>query len=370
MDSIDCSLYTKEAQKWVDSGKQAVGTVCCYLPEEVFHAAGLLPVRLRATGIKNDALGEIYFSSYSCPWARATLTELLEGDYKFLEAVYSTNGCMQSQRIFDNAQYYDKSGRTYHLFNSPRLVDDRALGFYEREMADLIDAVEEFTGKKITDDDLRNSVEIFNESRRLIKQLYELRKADEPVISGTESLKWTMAALSMPKEVFNEKLTTFLEEAKKREPIKGHGARVLLVGSAMDDPEYMQAVEDAGCLVVSDITCFGSRSLWEEVDTEGDIKTNIAEMYLRRPGCPRMVDTQRLMMDEIVKMYKDFNAQGIVYVRQMNCDPWGSMRQYFDEYFAKNGIPYIEMEKEEVIINAGQVGVRVGALVEMLEGEE
>jgi bzd-type benzoyl-CoA reductase N subunit len=370
MSSVDCSLYTKEAQEWVVSGKQAVGTVCCYLPEEVFHAAGLMPIRLRATGTKSDALGEVYFSSYSCPWARATLTELLEGDYGFLKAVFSTNGCMQSQRIFDNAQYYDQTGRYYYLFNSPRLIDNRALDFYKQEMIDLIASVEKFTGKKITDDDLRHSAEVFNETRRLIKRLYDLRKADNPVISGADSLEWTMAALSMPREVFNQKLTSFLESATDRDPITGHEARIILVGSAMDDPEYMRVVEDAGCIIVGDVTCFGSRSLWEEVETKGDIKTNLAQMYLRRPACPRMVDTQRIMMDQILSTYHDFRAQGIVYVRQMNCDPWGSMRQYFDEYFTKNGIPYIEMEKEEVIINAGQVGVRVGALVEMLdEGE-
>ncbi len=370
MDSIDYSLYPKEAREWVDSGKKAVGTICCYFPEEVFHAAGLLPVRLRATGAKTDALGEVYFSSYSCPWARSTMNELLEGDYGYISAVFGMNGCMQSQRIYDNAEYFDTSGRFYYLFNAPRIISDRAFDYYKGELEDLITAVEQFSGKKITDDELRKSVKIFNETRQLIKKLYDLRKADKPVISGTETLKWTLASLSMPKEVFNEKLSAFLEETKTRKPIEGHDARVIMVGSAMDDPAYLQAIEDAGCLVVSDVNCFGSRSLWEEIETEGDIRNNIAEMALRRPACPRMIDTQRSMMDEMVRMYKEFNAQGVVSVRQMNCDPWGSLRQYYEEYFGQAGIPYIELEKEQVIINAGQVGVRVGALVEMLDEEE
>ena len=372
MTTVDCSLYTKEAQAWVASGKKAVGTVCCYLPEEVFHAAGLLPVRTRATGAKNDEAGQIAFSSYSCPWARATYSEIMEGAYTYLDGLYSTNGCQQAQRIWDNAEYFDKSRKIpdYFLFTCPRLIGDRARAYYREEFDLMVKHVEERYGVEITDEKLRESVKVFNETRRLIRKMYEMRAQDDVTISGYEAFQWTLAALSSPKEVFNEQLAAFLEEAAQRDPID-YDARVLLVGSAMDDPEYVKAIEAAGALVVGDVTCFGSRSLWEEIDEDAeDIRKAICDMYVTRPGCPRMVDNQRGMMELCVNMAKQQNADGIVFVRQMNCDSWGAMRIYFEEYFGGNDIPYIEIEKEEVIINAGQVAIRVGALVEMLDEEE
>ena len=371
MITVDSSLFPKEAEEWVASGKKAIGTVCCYLPEEIIHAAGMLPIRVRATGAQSDALGEVYYSTYSCPWARTTLEQIMTHDgYKKLSGIYSSNGCMQAQRIFDISQFYDEKGGSFHLLNCPRKIDEDAVDFYKVEMEEMIAAVEKLAGVKITDDMLRQSVEVFNETRRLIKKMYEMRQVAQPTISGTEALEWTLASLSMPKEEFNKQMATFLMEAATREPIKGHDVHVMLVGSPTDDPAFVKAVEDAGCLVVTDVTCFGSRTMWEEIALEGDIHDNIARMYLQRPACPRMIDNQRIMMQTIFDMYKGSTAQGIVYVRMMNCDPWGAMRQYFNEYFTQNGIPYVELEREQVNINAGQVGVRIGALVEMLEEGE
>ncbi|WP_165045479.1 2-hydroxyacyl-CoA dehydratase subunit D [Adlercreutzia sp. ZJ138] len=372
MEKIDSSLFPKEAEEWVASGKMALGTVCCYLPEEIIHAAGILPIRVRATSALSDALGEVYYSSYSCPWARTTLEQLMtHPGYKKLSGVYSSNGCMQAQRIYDISEFYDEEGRDYHLLNCPRKIDEDAVDFYKVEMEDMIASVEKLASKTITDDMLRKSVEVFNESRRLIKRMYEMRAVEKPTISGTEALEWTLASVTLPKEEFNKRMAAFLEEAATREPIEGHDVHVMLVGSPTDDPAFVKAIEDAGCLVVTDVTCFGSRTMWEEVELEGDIRDNLARMYLQRPACPRMIDNQRIMMETISDMYKKSTAQGIVYARMMNCDPWGAMRQYFDEYFTQNGIPYVELEREQVNINAGQVGVRIGALVEMLEeGEE
>jgi benzoyl-CoA reductase/2-hydroxyglutaryl-CoA dehydratase subunit BcrC/BadD/HgdB len=276
---------------------------------------------------------------------------------------------MQAQRIFDNAEFVDNS-YPHHLFVTPRLVGERALGFYLEEMRKLKAMVEAFSGTEVTDEKLRASVELYNESRRLIKQLYELRKVDKPVITGAETLKWTLAAISTPKEEFNVQLKNFLKTAKDLPPVEGHDVRVLLIGSAMDDPEYVKNLEDQGCLVVSDVQCFGSRPLWEEVEAEGDIFQNIAEMYLRRPACPRMSDTHDQIVKTIKDMADEYRVQGIIYLRMKNCDPWGGESLFFRDLFKEADLPILEIEKEEITSNAGQIAVRTGAFVEMLEERE
>lgn len=369
MSAIDYGIMTDAAKEWKASGKKLLGTICCHIPEEVIHAAGVLPVRIRATGAKDDSIGETYMSPFSCSFARAALQYLADGTYDALSGVVGTNGCMMTQRIYDNAKFIDEK-REYHLFTTPRLTHDRALAFYIDEMRILKEKLEEMTGNKITDENLKASVELFNESRRLIKQLYDLRKSETPVITGADTLKWTLAAMSMPKEQFNAELAKFLEEAKNLPPVEEKRARMLLIGSGLDDPEYVKLLEDQGCLIASDVQCFGTRYLWEEIATEGDISANIADMYLRRPICPRMCDTHHGIVDFIVNMAKEYKVDGVIYVRMRNCDPWGGEKMFFADALEKAGLPLLELEREEITTNAGQVAIRTEAFIEMIEERE
>lgn len=365
----DYSLNNAALKQWKADGKKVFGTICCHLPEELIYAAGILPIRIRATGGKDDSVGEIYMSPFSCSYARTCLQQLTDGTYAVLDGLIGNNGCMQAQRIYDNAAAIDTEKKIdYYLYTTPRLIHDKALDFYKNEAGMLKEWLEGITGEKITDEKLRAAVEVYNESRRLIRQLYELRKAEHPVISGTDTLKWTLAAMTMPKEDFNAQLKEFLAHAGELKPIEGHDVRLMFIGSGMDDPEYMKIIEDKGCLVVTDVQCFGSRYLWEEIDTEGDIWENMCEMYLRRPRCPRFSDIHTKLTEFMVEMAKEYRAQGIFYSRLKNCDPWGGEILFFSDAFKEANLPFLEMEREEITYNAGQLSVRTEAFIEMLEG--
>ena len=39
-------ISNKTVKAWKAAGKKSVGYVCCHVPEEIFYAADLLPVRL------------------------------------------------------------------------------------------------------------------------------------------------------------------------------------------------------------------------------------------------------------------------------------------------------------------------------------
>lgn len=369
MDDIDYSLNPKELQDAKASGKTIVGTLCRFLPEEVLHAAGMVPVRMRATGAKTDASGEVWLSTFSCPWARATLSEMLDGDLTYLDGLFCSNGCMIAQRIYDNWVYLDKSDRLYFQFSSPRVTDEHAIDFYVAAVNELQEYIEQKTGVRVTDEMIRESVVLFNHQRELMRQLYDLRLSGNPVISGADTMKWALAGMTMPREIFNQKLEAFLAKASMLQPIEGHDTRLVLIGASIDDPSYVKAIEDQDCLIVDDVTCLGRSSYEGTVELDGDIKRNLAEYYMKRVGCPVIIDSQAATMQHIVDRVHESHAQGVVFSRMMNCDCWGGMRLYFDEYFKNNGIPYIDMEMEELNINSGQVGVRVGALTEMLEDE-
>ena len=176
--------------------------------------------------------------------------------------------------------------------------------------------------------------------------------------------------MSMPKEIYNEELRAFIDEAKQREPITNYGARLMMIGSAVDDPEYVRIFEEHGGLIVTDYNCYGTRYLWSDVTRqEGESAIeSIARSYLEKLTCPRMTDLHDEMYEDMLGLAREFDVDGIVYVRLKNCCLWGGESVFFYDKFEKEGIPVLTLEKEEITTNAGQVGVRAEAFVEMIEG--
>lgn len=358
---------------WKENGKKVMGTICCYVPEEIIHAAGLLPIRIRATGCTDNSAAEAWMSPFSCSFARSCLEFLMNGTYYYLDGVVSSDGCLMAGRIYDNWRYAGKekiNSKKYFLkqLDAPRLLKENTVPFYQEELVQLKEELEEFTGVAITNEKLKASIGLYNETRRLIRKLYDLRKKDHPVIGGSEALKITLAATSMPKEEYNQMLKDFLTEAEEREPIKNTRARLMVIGSALDDPEYLKVIEDKGGLIVADATCYGSRYLWEPVEVDGDVLSALAKSYLSRPTCPRMCNLHDELHDFILKTLKDFRVDGIIYARMQYCEIWGGENVFFEEKFKEANIPLLTLEREEILTNTGQLAVRAEAFIEMIEG--
>ncbi len=366
--AIDFAIPNAGVKNWKASGKKVVGTMCCHIPEEVIHAAGVLPVRVRATGCKDDSKAEVFMSPYSCSFARGCLQYLTDGTYSFLDGLVGSNGCQMAQRTYDNYKAIDKE-RAHFQFTSPRMNNEKSYKFFEDEAINLKENMEKLSGITVTDEMLKKSIDLYNETRKLIQELYDLRKSDAPVITGAETMSWILGAMSMPKEAFNEQLKKFLAEVKNRKPLEGYRARILLIGSALDDPSYVKLLEDQGGLIVTDVQCYGTRYLWEPVEIEGDnLTASLSKAYLSRPTCPRMCDVHTDLTKLIMDLAKEFKVDGVINVKMKNCDPWGGEEMYFVDTMKAANLPMLTLEREEITTNAGQVAVRTEAFIEMIEG--
>ncbi|MDR1946688.1 MAG: 2-hydroxyacyl-CoA dehydratase family protein [Desulfovibrio sp.] len=365
---FETGIFNASIEAWQREGKKVVGTICCHVPEEIIHAAGMLPVRIRATGCTDDSAAEVWMSSFSCSFARSCMQFFLDGRYSFLDGVVCSDGCLMAQRFFDNLNHQFKD-LYQQLVVAPRLYTDEAVPFYREELERFLAGMEKLSGNKITEEKLKNSIDVYNETRRLIREFYDLRKGDAPPVSGEESLKVTLAAMSMPKEEFNRRLNGFIREVKEREPSNGRGVRLMIIGSTLDDPEYVKIIESKGGSVVTDVQCYGSRYLWEPtVPGKGDMLDSLARSYLSRPVCPRMCNLHTGIYDFIHGMARDFSVDGILYVKMKNCDLWGGESVHIEDKLKAAKIPLLTVEREEIMTNVGQLAVRAEAFIEMIEG--
>ena len=366
---FNAEVSMDDIAKWKSTGKKAVGYVCCHVPEELFYAADVMPVHLRATNCVDSSDAETWMSSFSCSFARGILQYLIDGVYA-LDGIAQSQGCMMQARILDNWIHTEKlkNNKPFQYFiGAPRMNTPITVKFYRSELRGLADALSSLSGVRVTDERLKAAIEKSNETRRLIAELYELRAAENPVVTGAEVLSICLAHCDMVVDDYNAMLKEFLADAKNRKPVEKR-ARLMVVGSALDNPEYLKVIEEKGGIVVADYNCFGYRAFGPElVVDDDDVLGSIAKYYMARNTCPRSLDNRPAIHQEIVELCKKYNVQGVIYQKMQNCECWGGESYYLEPTLKEIGVPLLQLDREEQMANAGQLSIRAEAFIEMLE---
>jgi len=361
------NVYLKE---WKSQGKKIMGWICTHSPEEVIHAAGMLPYRIVGDPGEEIIDAEAYLFANTCFLVRSIVQLALNKEYEILDGILFVNTCDHMRRIFDIWRHYLPTP-SYHILAVPHKISEASLEFFEVEVKKLKRRVEEISGQEITEEGLRNSIDLYNKSRQLLRQLYELRKQDPPPVGAAEVIDIIRAAMKMPKEQFNPLLETALAEIGQRTPAADKRVRLMVVGSYLDNPQFMQTIEDLGAAVVVDQICMGTRYFWDSIDTSLPPLQGIARRYLRRTPCAR-IRPIAMRLKHIMDLVKEFSVDGVIYEIIKYCDLYGYDKPVFRRELEQAGIPVVELDLEYGggRLNLGQLRTRVGAFIEMLENKK
>jgi bcr-type benzoyl-CoA reductase subunit C len=351
-------------------GKKVFGWLCTYVPEEIIHAAGILPVRI--TGYSNEVElddGNAYLYINNCSFSRSCLQMGLRKEYDFLDGVVGGSTCDGARRLFDLWRHYIGTP-FYHVLTVPRKYTEKAHALYLNEVIQFKEHLEEYMGFKISDETIVDSIKLFNESRNLLWQLYELRKADNPPVTGTQTLEVSNASYRMPKAVFNEWLRALLEEIKGSGNTYTGRARLMLVGSCLTNTEFIKAIEDQGGLVVTDELCTSTRYWGDMVCLEGSESpvNAISRRYLNNYPCARMFPSDE-RFNRIVDAALKFKVDGVISQTIRYCVPYAHDLPLLTKRLKEHDIPVLSLDVEYGTSGSGQIQTRVQAFLEMLEAK-
>ena len=352
-------------------GGKVFGWLCTYVPEEIMHAAGILPVRV--TGYSQEMEledGNAYMYINNCSFSRSCLQMGLRGEYEFLDGMVAGSTCDGARRLFDLWQYYIKTPFA-HILTIPRKYTEKAHDLYYQQVVQFREHLEEFLGQKIADEPLINSIEVFNRSRALLKQLYELRKAEAPPISGAETMEVLNASFRMPKELFNQWLEELLAELSRTGNRHRGRARLMVVGSVMNNPEFVKSIEAQGGLMVADELCTSTR-YWSDpvVLEEGQSPVRaISRRYLNNFPCARMVPSDE-RFNRILNLVKEFKVDGVISQIIRYCVPYAHDLPLLRDRLKEVGVPVLALDVEYGTSGSGQIQTRVQAFLEMLEARK
>ncbi len=349
-------------------GKKVFGWLCTYAPEEILHAAGILPIRI--IGYSNEANtddGTALLYINNCSFSRSCLQLGLEGQYDFLDGVVGGSTCDGARRLFDIWRQYIETP-FHHVMTVPRKYTERAHQLYFHETLQLKQHLEEYLGFTISEEAIRESVLLYNQSRQLLKRLYELRKRDEPPITGAETMEILNAAYRMPKEIFNRWLEELLEELESSDRAFSGRARVMINGSVLTNPEFIKSIEDQGALVVTDELCTSTRYWGDEIilDDGRPILEAISRRYLNNFPCARMYPSDP-RFERIIDFAHEYQVDGVISQIVRFCVPYSHDLPLLTEKLQEQGIPTLALDVEYGSSGSGQVATRVQAFLEMLE---
>lgn len=357
---------TRWALEWKKQGKKVIGTLCSYMPEEIIYAAGMLPWRVTGTWGQDVSFAAPYRPSNTCPFCTHVLQSLLTGELDFLDGVVAANRDYDTLRLWDVWAYLGKS-QFAHVMHFPHEDSELCFRQFTKEVRKLVSALEQFGGIRISDESLQDAVELYNKTRILVKQVYELRKRKDPPLSGAEMLGITTAAMIMPKEKFNEEIEALLPYLETRQTALGQARPRLLVASdRLDNPAYLELVESEGCVVAMDDLDTGSRYFWELTDAAPDDPAYaLAKACISRSGCPRMGFWDK-QMGQVLEWVRDFDIDGVLEMPQVYCHPFAFRAPYFERRMKEAGVPHLNVKRDYHLTHAGQLRTRIGAFLEML----
>ncbi len=353
----DLSFTAARAWKAAEPGRKVVGYMPIYVPREIIHAAGMLPLGIVGGGDQLEVIhGDAYYQSYICRIPRSTIELGVSGRLDFVDGMLFPSICDVIRNL--SGMWKLMFPKVYsRYFDVPQNYrDDIGGNFYVNELAELRHDLGELRGGPITDEELRRSIALYNENRRLIRELYAFRAELPWQAPATEVYLMVRAGLLLPVEEHTALLRDYLAAARADERPMRDNCRVVLTGMFCEQPPFnlIKSLELSGCYVVDDDLLLVTRWLTGDVQIEGDPLRNLASAFLHHSEstAAKYEPNQKEKGQHLVRAVKRTAAEGVIFAAPSFCDPALLERPMLQHVLKEAGIPYIAFKYAE---NSGQM---------------
>ena len=347
------------ARKWkaVKPGRKVVGFMPVYVPRELIHAAGMLPLGILGGGDLLEVIhGDAYYQSYICRIPRSTIELGVTGRLDFVDGMLFPFVCDVIRNLSGLWKIMFPNVYT-RFFDTPQNYRASVGGeYFRRELEELRKDFEELSARRITDDDLRASIVAYNLNRKLVEDVYSFRAEQPWKAPATEVYLLMRAGMILPAEEHTQLMRDYLAAAEQENRPMRDTTRVVVTGSFCEQPplNLIKSIEIAGCHVVDDDYMLVNRWLVGSVATEGDPIANLATAFLKQSvetSC-KYVESEEKKGQFLVECVRKRRAEGVIFAAPSFCDPALLDRPMLQRRLAENNIPYIALKYAE---NSGQM---------------
>lgn len=338
-------------------GRKAIGYMPVYVPRELIHAAGMLPVGILGGGDQMEVIqGDAYYQSYICRIPRSTIELGLTGRLDCLDGMLFPSICDVIRNLSGMWQILFKDKYVRYVDVPQNYQDNVGGAFYIQEMQHIRDDLGRLRGAPITDAELNASIAVYNDNRDAVRELYAYRAAQPWQAPTSEIYLLLRAGMVLPVEAHTALLREYLRAAEAFERPRRDNARVVINGSFCEQPPLalIKSIEMAGCYIVDDDFLLVTRWLLDEVPADGDPLSELSKAFLHRSASTAAkYDTTREEKGVfLMKQVKTRGAEGVVFAAPSFCDPALLERPMLQDVLTKHGIPHTAFKYAE---NTGQM---------------
>jgi benzoyl-CoA reductase subunit C len=359
----DCDYPT--VKRWRERGGKVAGHFQVYFPEEIAHAAGLLPVKVRGASVE-PSHADAHFGSYLCSIIKTSLELALDGKIE-LDLFVSHPICDAARNLAAIwGRNFDHPCQILYLPQNPNSA--HSITYLTDEYARLGRLIEQVAGRSIKDDDLRRSITVFNENRALLRELYRIKRETPWLVTAEDAYALLAVGGLIPREEHNELLKTVLPQIRKRETKQQDRIRVVFEGGFCEQPP-LDLIRMLGrtCYVVDDDFLIGLRYLLEDVPTEGDPWQNLSRAYIEcSTYSPVQHDNNKPKEEMLAKRIDDAHADAVIVAAAKMCEPGLEEQVAYTNMLDKKGTPYFISEFEENMISFEHLEMQVETFLENL----
>jgi len=352
-------------KKWRKNGGKVLGHFQVYFPEEIAHAAGMLPFKVRGAPLDpNNA--DSHFGSYLCSILKTSLETSLD-KLAELDMFVSHPICDAARNLAAIwGRNFDYPCQILYLPQNPN--SSHSVTYLRDEYGRLKRSIEQVAGREVSDEDLTRSIAVFNENRRLIRELYEIKRETPWLVTADEAYCLLSVGGMIPREEHNELLSTVLPMIKAGSRPKQDRIRVVFEGGFCEQPP-LDLVRMLGltCYVVEDDFLVGLRYITEDVPEAGDPMFNLAESYIERSAySPVQHDLRKPKEKMLLAKIEASRADAAIIAAAKMCEPGLEEQVAYTYALDEKQIPYFVTEFEENMTSFDNLELQVETFLENL----
>jgi benzoyl-CoA reductase subunit C len=337
--------------------RKAIGYMPVYVPRELIHAAGMLPVGILGGGDSLEVIqGDAYYQSYICRIPRSTIELGLTGRLDCLDGMLFPSICDVIRNLSGMWKMLFKDKYVRYIDVPQNFQDEVGGRFYMEEMQILREDLAKLAGREITDADLNASIAAYNDNRAAIRELYAYRAAKPWQAPTSEVYLLLRAGMVLPVEDHTVLVREYLAAAELLQRPKRDNARIVLTGSFCEQPPLalIKSIEMSGCYIVDDDFMLITRWLLDEVPTDGNPLQELSKAFLHRSAstAAKYEVTREEKGVFLMGQVQTRGAEGVIFAAPSFCDPALLERPMLQDVLSKHGIPHTAFKYAE---NTGQM---------------
>jgi benzoyl-CoA reductase subunit C len=352
-------------KRWREAGGKVLGHFQVYFPEEIAHAAGMLPVKMFGASVETR-IADSRFGSYLCSILKTCLEQVLSGRVE-LDMFVTHPICDAARNLAPIwGRNFDYPCQILYLPQNPN--SSYSVQYLKEEYERIQGIIEKVAGQKITNDALQNSITVFNNNRALLRKLYDIKREKPWLVTINEA--YTLVAIGgmIPREEHNEILETVIPMIEKRNARKQDRIRVVFEGGFCEQPPLdMLRTVGRSCYVVDDDLLIGLRYLLEDVDVGDDPLNAMAEAYIHKSTYSPVQHDLRKPKEKMLRdRVSNSGAEAVIITAAKMCEPGLEEQVTYTQELEKDDTPYFVSEFEENMTSFDHLEIQLETFVENL----